>query len=237
MRKKPVARSFTQNSLKLESLLEYEPITDNQKLACDYWDDGFNLVLSGSAGTGKTFIAFNLALEDVLDKETVQEKLIVIRSIVPTRDIGYLPGDEDEKKRAYTNPYIGICQEILGATDAWEKLLESKKVYFESTSFIRGTTFNDAVILVDEMQNLNFHELDSVITRIGRNCRIILCGDYYQSDFDKDSYKKEKSGINEFMEIAAHMPRFEIVNFTWKDIVRSGLVRDYLMTKEMLNIK
>ena len=229
-----MARSFTQNSLRLESLLEYEPITDNQKLACDYWDDGFNLVLSGSAGTGKTFIAFNLALEDVLDKETVQEKLIVIRSIVPTRDIGYLPGDEDEKKRAYTNPYIGICQEILGATDAWEKLLESKKVYFESTSFIRGTTFQRTIIIVDEMQNLNFHELDSVMTRVGDHCRIIFCGDYLQSDFKHDD---ERDGVMKFLRIVDQLKYFSVVTFGWDDIVRSGLVRDYIMTKEMLGVK
>jgi len=228
-----VARNFSPNSIKLESLLEYEPITENQKLACDFWDDGYNLILSGSAGTGKTFIAFNLALEDVLDRDTVYDKMVVIRSIVPTRDIGFLPGDETEKKRAYTLPYIGICEEILGTSDAWDKLIDTKKVQFESTSFIRGTTFNDAIILVDEMQNLNFHELDSVITRIGRHCRLILCGDYYQSDFEKE---RDKSGVRTFMEIAESMPKFEIVKFTWKDIVRSDLVRDYIMSKEMLGI-
>jgi len=228
-----VARNFSPNSIKLESLLEYEAITENQKLALDFWDDGYNLILSGSAGTGKTFIAFNLALEDVLDKDTVYDKMIVIRSIVPTRDIGFLPGDETEKKRAYTLPYIGICEEILGMSDGWDKLIDTKRVIFESTSFIRGTTFNDAIILVDEMQNLTFHELDSVITRIGRNCRLILCGDYYQSDFEKD---RDKSGVKTFMEIAESMPKFEIINFTWKDIVRSDLVRDYIMSKEMLGI-
>ena len=202
--------------------------------AREAWKDGYNLVLSGSAGTGKTFLGLRLALEQVLDRESEYDELVIVRSIVPTRDIGFLPGDEEEKKQAYAAPYIGLLKEILGDGEAWNKLVAAKKLRFESTSFIRGTTFNNAIILVDEMQNLNFHELDSVITRVGHQCRFIMCGDYYQSDFQKDNDRK---GILQFMNIVVQLNQFDVIEFTWKDIVRSDFVRDYIMTKEMLGIK
>lgn len=229
-----MSRSYTSNTIKLENLHPFEPKTQNQMNARDAWNDGYNLVLNGSAGTGKTFLALRLALEKVLDRETEFDELVVIRSIVPTRDIGFLPGDEDEKKLAYEAPYIGLCNEIFGDAEAWGKLKSQHKVRFESTSFIRGTTFNNAIIVVDEMQNLNFHELDSVITRVGHQCKFIMCGDYYQSDFQKDNDKK---GILQFMNIVVQLNQFEVIEFTWKDIVRSDFVRDYIMTKEMLGIK
>lgn len=229
-----MSRSYTSNSIKLENLQTFEPKTQNQMNAREAWKDGYNLVLSGSAGTGKTFLGLRLALELVLDRESEFDELVIVRSIVPTRDIGFLPGDEEEKKQAYAAPYIGLLKEILGDSEAWNKLVAAKKLRFESTSFIRGTTFNNAIILVDEMQNLNFHELDSVITRVGHQCRFIMCGDYYQSDFQKDNDRK---GILQFMNIVVQLNQFDVIEFTWKDIVRSDFVRDYIMTKEMLGIK
>lgn len=229
-----MSRSYTSNSVKLENLQPFEPKTQNQMNAREAWNDGYNLVLSGSAGTGKTFLALRLALELVLDRESEYDELVIVRSIVPTRDIGFLPGDEEEKKQAYAAPYIGLLKEILGDGEAWNKLIAAKKLRFESTSFIRGTTFNNAIILVDEMQNLNFHELDSVITRVGHQCRFVMCGDYYQSDFQKDNDRK---GILQFMNIVVQLNQFDVIEFTWKDIVRSDFVRDYIMTKEMLGIK
>lgn len=229
-----MSRSYTSNSIKLENLQPFEPKTQNQMNAREAWKDGYNLVLSGSAGTGKTFLALRLALELVLDRESEYDELVIVRSIVPTRDIGFLPGDEEEKKQAYAAPYIGLLKEILGDGEAWNKLIAAKKLRFESTSFIRGTTFNNAIILVDEMQNLNFHELDSVITRVGHQCRFVMCGDYYQSDFQKDNDRK---GILQFMNIVVQLNQFDVIEFTWKDIVRSDFVRDYIMTKEMLGIK
>lgn len=229
-----MTKSYAPNTVKLEHLQPFDAITGNQQKACDYWDKGSNLILSGSAGTGKTFIGMNLALEEVLDRETPYHQLVIVRSIVPTRDIGYLPGDEEEKKQVYTLPYVGICSEIFGNGEAWTRLVMQKRVTFESTSFIRGTTFNNAIIMVDEMQNLNFHELDSVVTRIGNNCKLIMCGDYYQSDFKRED---EKKGIMDFLNIVESLQQFELIEFTWKDIVRSDFVRDYIMTKEMLGIK
>jgi len=217
--------------LKLENLRELEPITKNQEKVFKSYEDGYNLCLSGSAGSGKTFLALYLALEDVLNKDTPYDKVVIIRSVVPTRDIGFLPGNEDEKLDAYAGPYKGIMTELFADGNAWEKLVNQQFVEFTSTSFIRGITISNAIVIVDEMQNLNFHELDSVITRLGEATKLIMCGDYYQSDFDKE---KDRSGILNFLEIIQRMKYFDHIEFSWEDIVRSGLVREYIMTKEQM---
>jgi phosphate starvation-inducible PhoH-like protein len=220
-------------TVRLDDLLEYEPITENQKQAFEAWEDEDNLVLAGTAGTGKTFIALYMALEELLDPDSFYRRLVIIRSIVPTRDIGFLPGTAEEKKDMYNIPYKNICAELFGDVGAYNKLVTSRQIEFESTSFIRGSTFDDSIIIVDEMQNLTFHELDSVITRVGRNSKIIFCGDYKQSDF---KFQDEKDGLFKFMTILEQMKNFSIVQFGWDDIVRSGMVRDYIMTKEMLGV-
>lgn len=217
--------------VRLDDLYEYEPLTQNQKLAIEAYEDGDNLVLAGSAGTGKTFIALYMALEEMLDPNSPYRRIIIIRSAVPTRDIGFLPGTAEEKKMMYSIPYKNICNELFNDKGAWGKMTTASQIVFESTSFIRGSTWDDSLIIVDEMQNLTFHELDSVITRVGKQSRVIFCGDYRQSDF---KYKDEKDGIFQFLNILEHMKNFSIVQFGWEDIVRSGMVRDYIMTKEML---
>lgn len=217
--------------LKIDHLLTYEPITENQQIAYDAWNDGDHLVLCGSAGTGKTFMGMYLALWDVMDKSFEQNKLVIVRSVVPTREMGYLPGSVEEKVDAYTAPYKAIATELFDEKMAYENLEQQGLIEFVSTSFIRGTTLDDCVILVDEMQNLTFHELDSIITRVGRNSRIIFSGDYYQSDLGKESDKK---GILDFMNIMEVMNNFTTVEYGWADIVRSDFVRDYIMTKEMV---
>lgn len=224
------------NSLKVsgDELEHHEPITDAQEEAFEKWKQGYNLILSGSAGTGKTFIAMYLALKELYDKPELYRELVIIRSIVPTREIGFLPGNEDEKKQAYMVPYKQICFDLFGYDQAWPKLVSQKKIRFESTSFIRGSTFDNAIVLVDEMQNCNFHELDSIITRVGEDCRIIFSGDYNQTDFTRED---EKSGIIKFLAIVEQMRFFSNINFMWEDIIRSDLVRDYIMTKEMLKIR
>jgi len=219
--------------LRIDNLQTFEPITKSQEIVYQAWDDGHHLVLCGTAGTGKTFTALYLALEEVLEKSTVYDKVIIVRSIVPTREVGFLPGSLEEKISAYIGPYKAICSELFDVPDAYDRLNAAGSLEFMSTSYIRGVTISNAVILIDEMQNLTFHELDSIITRVGQNCRIIFCGDYYQSDFTKRS---DKQGLNQFLKIAEHMTRFSVVDFTWADIVRSDFVRDYIMTKEMLGV-
>lgn len=229
-----MARVKTPNNsmtVRLDDLLQFDPLTYNQEVAYKAWDDGDNLVLTGTAGTGKTFMALYLALEDVLDKETEWDKLIIVRSMVPTRELGFLPGDKEAKEEAFTTPYKSICNELFGDKNSYNKMVTSKQIQFESTSFIRGTTFDNCVIVVDEMQNLNFHELDSVITRVGRHSKIIFSGDYKQSDF---KYDDDRNGIIKFLQIVEQLKNFSIINFGWEDIVRSDFVRDYIMTKEML---
>ena len=215
--------------LRLEHLSKLEPMTSNQEVVFNSWAKN-NMVLSGSAGTGKTFISLYLALKDVMDKNTEYEKVLIVRSAVPTRDMGFLPGTQEEKEAAYTVPYQIIVNDLFQDREAWDKLIQMKQIEFCTTSYIRGLTFNDAIVLVDEAQNCNYHELCSIITRVGNNCKFVMCGDYYQSDFTRNN---DKDGINEFLDILDNMNHFEVVEFIWKDIVRSGLVRDFIMTKEL----
>lgn len=219
--------------LKIENLQRIDPMSDNQSKAFHGYHKDKNLILSGSAGTGKTFIAMYLALKEVLEGNSPYKKVVIIRSIVPTRDIGFLPGDEAEKKQAYMLPYIEICNELFNDKLAFEKLQDNGQIEFLSTSFIRGTTLNNCVIILDEMQNCVFRELDTVITRVGSRARFIMCGDYYQSDFDK---KTDKDGVLSFLKIVDAMNSFVHVEFKWADIVRSDFVRDYIVTKESMKI-
>jgi predicted ribonuclease YlaK len=219
--------------LKIEHLLRVDPMSDNQSKAFHGYHKDKNLILSGSAGTGKTFIAMYLALKEVLEANGPYKKVVIVRSIVPTRDIGFLPGDEAEKKEAYMIPYVEICNELFNDKRAFERLQDHGQIEFISTSFIRGTTLNNCIIILDEMQNCVFRELDTVITRVGSRARFIMCGDYYQSDFDK---KTDKEGVLNFLKIVDAMKAFTHVEFTWADIVRSDFVRDYIVTKETMKI-
>lgn len=221
-------------NIRLDQMDTIDPITAHQRQAWDAWREGDHIALIGTAGTGKTFLALYLALEEVMNRSTPYECVHIIRSVVPTREIGYLPGSVEEKLNAYTGPYRAAAHELFNDPKAYDKLVHNGYVSFESTSYIRGVTYDNAIILVDEMQNLNFHELDSVITRVGHASKIMFCGDYYQSDFKQ---QKEKDGVHTFLSILEHMRNFTTVEFTWEDIVRSDFVRDYIMTKEWMNIK
>jgi len=220
-------------AIRIENLRTIEPVTESQKDAWSSWREGDNLAMVGTAGTGKTFLALYLALEEVMDKSTPYESIRIIRSAVPTREVGFLPGTIEEKLDAFTGPYRAATADLFEDDRAYEKLVHNKYIQFESTSYIRGVTFDHSIVIVDEMQNLNFHELDSVITRIGHCSKIIFCGDYKQSDFKQTG---EKNGINTFLEILEQLKHFSVVEFSWEDIVRSGLVRDYIMTKEWMGL-
>lgn len=211
-----------------------EPLTENQKLSFEYFDKGKNLMLHGIAGTGKSFISLYLALREIMDNKNSQyKKVIIVRSVVPTRDMGFLPGSNKEKAKVYEAPYYAICTELFGRGDAYDILKQRNMVDFISTSFIRGITLNNSIIVVDEIANMTLHELDSIITRVGKNCKIIFSGDFRQSDFTKEH---EKNGLTEFMKIINHMKSFAFIDFKETDIVRSGLVREYIIQKDKLGI-
>ncbi len=215
------------------NLKHFEPLTKNQRLSFDAYDAGKNLMLHGIAGTGKSFISMYLALKQVLTENGPFKKIVIVRSVVPTRDMGFLPGNSKEKAKVYEAPYYAICTELFGRGDAYEYLKSKGIVEFISTSFIRGITLNDTIIIVDEMANMTLHELDSVITRVGKNCRIIFCGDFRQSDFIK---KQDKDGLMDFMRIIERMKSFVFVDFIEQDIVRSSMVKDYIIMKDRLGI-
>ena len=210
-------------------LIDIFPFSQAQEDFFRYYEKGYNLVLSGAAGCGKTFIALHHALNESKEHQ-YRKKVIIVRSVVPTRDMGFLPGTQKEKEAAYTTPYENIVNELYGDSKAWETLVDQGIIQFMTTSYIRGITLNNSIVIVDEMQNCNFHELDSVITRVGEESRIIFAGDYYQSDFTRD---RDRQGINKFLTILEKMNYFRHIRFEWEDICRSGIVRDYIMTKEL----
>lgn len=215
--------------IKLDNLKTFSPLTENQKLFFDAYKRGdYFIALHGVAGTGKTFIAMYKALEEVLDKSNPFNKIIIVRSAVQSREIGHLPGDVGEKMEIYQQPYRQICETLFGRKDAYQRLDEQGYVEFISTSFIRGMSFDDAIIIVDEVQNMNFEEIDTVMTRVGHRSKIIWCGDYRQTDLRKNN---DKSGLLKFFDIAYHMSAFTRIEFTVEDIVRSSLVRDYILAK------
>ena len=222
----------TSNALKirLDHMKTFQPLTDNQKLFFDAYKRGdYFIALHGVAGTGKTFVALYKALEEVLDKANPFNKIIIVRSAVPSREVGHLPGDIDEKTEIYRQPYQQICDTLFGRTDAYQRLEEQGHIDFISTSFIRGMSFDDAIILVDEMQNMTYEEIDTVMTRVGYRSKIIWCGDYRQTDLNKK--KSDVSGILKFFDIAYHMSAFTKIEFTPDDIVRSSLVKEYILAK------
>ena len=217
-----------------EHMLPIEPITDNQKVFFDEWDKGQMLYAYGVAGTGKTFIALYKALKDVLDDYTPYDKIYIVRSLVATREIGFLPGDHEDKSSLYQIPYKNMVQAMFEMPDdnSYEMLYDNLKaqetISFWSTSFIRGTTLDNAIVIIDECQNLNFHELDSIITRVGQDSKIIFCGDAAQTDLQRVN---ERTGIIDFQRIIQNMDEFSLIEFGIDDIVRSGLVKSYLISK------
>ena len=228
--REPKAVASNQLRLRLDNLKTFQPLTDNQKLFFDAYKRGdYFVALHGVAGTGKTFCALYKAIEEVLDKSNPFNKIIVVRSAVQSREIGHLPGDVNEKMEIYEQPYRQICETLFGRKDAWDRLEEQGHITFISTSFIRGMSFDDAIIIVDEMQNLTYEEIDTVMTRVGYRYKIIRCGDYRQTDLNKR--KNDVTGILKFFDIAQHMNAFTRIEFTVDDIVRSSLVKDYILAK------
>ena len=224
-RKKPLSSDY---------LINIEPISENQRRLFNSYKEGKHLVAYGCAGTGKTFITLYNAIRDVLDESSPYEKIYIVRSLVATREIGFLPGDYEDKSDIYQVPYKHMVKYMFQmSSDAdFEMLYGNLKaqdtIKFWSTSFLRGTTLDNAIVIVDEYQNLNFHELDSIITRIGENSKICFCGDARQTDLVKTN---DRNGIVAFMNILRKMSSFDIIEFEIDDIVRSGLVKEYIIAK------
>ena len=221
------------------NLISVKPITDNQKIVFETWKKKQNQFLFGCAGTGKTFVSLYLALQDVMNLQTKYDKVVLVRSLIPTREIGFLPGDEEDKAALYQVPYANMVQFMFQQPNEqafnmlYDKLKQQGSLYFLSTSFLRGLTFDNSIIIVDECQNLNFHELDTIITRVGQDSKIVFCGDFGQSDLSKTN---EKNGLHDFLRILEEMEEFNCVEFDIGDIVRSGFVRNYLIQKTKLGL-
>ena len=229
-RKKPINQTY---------FLDVNPITENQQLFFDEWTKGKNLFAFGAAGTGKTFIALYLALKEVMNEESPYDKVYIVRSLVSTREIGFLPGTHEDKSELYQIPYKNMVRSMFHMPDQasfdmlYDNLKGQETISFWSTSFLRGTTLDDAIVIVDECQNLNFHELDSIITRVGQDSKIVFCGDVNQSDLQRTN---ERNGILDFQRILENMEEFSAIEFGVNDIVRSGLVKSYLISKMTLGL-
>jgi len=229
-RKKPIS---------MDMMRDIEPLTDNQKALFEAYAKEQNLVAYGVAGTGKTFITLYNAIKDVLDPSTPYEKVYIVRSLVATREIGFLPGDHDDKSSLYQIPYKHMVKymfEMPSEADfnmLYGNLKGQDTIDFWSTSFIRGTTFDKTIVVVDEFQNLNYHELDSIMTRVGSQSKIMFCGDATQSDLIKQN---ERNGIVDFMQVLRLMSSVDVIEFGVEDIVRSGLVKEYILAKLELGL-
>ena len=229
MKRKPINSGY---------LTQIKPLTPSQEKVFDAFSKQKNLYLYGAAGTGKTFIGMYLALQEILNEKSSYDKLYIVRSLVPTREIGFLPGDHDDKAELYQIPYQNMVRYMFKMPDdasfdmLYANLKAQETISFWSTSF-RGTTLDNSIVLVDESQNLNFHELDSIITRLGVNTKIIFAGDAAQTDLVKTN---ERNGILDFMKIIQGMDEFEMVEFGIQDIIRSGLVKSYLINKLNLGL-
>ena len=225
--------------IRIDNMVSVKPITENQKRAFDAYKKGKNLFLYGAAGTGKTFISLYLAMQEVLDNRTPYDTVYLVRSAVPTREIGFLPGDEEDKTALFQVPYQNMVKFMFeqpnetAFMNLYDRLKSQGSLFFLTTSFLRGITLDNAIIIVDECQNLNFHELDSITTRVGQDSKIIFCGDVMQTDLQK---QYEKEGIVTFMKILEAMNEFENIEFNIGDIVRSGFVKNYLINKIKMGV-
>ena len=224
-RKKPLSGEY---------LIDIDPLTDNQRKLFDSYAEQKHLVAYGCAGTGKTFITLYNALREVLDERTPFEKIYLVRSLVATREIGFLPGSYEDKSDIYQIPYKNMVKYMFQMpSDAefemlYGNLKSQETIKFWSTSFLRGTTLDNSIVIVDEFQNCTAHELDSIITRVGENSKIMFCGDATQSDLQKSN---DRNGIVDFMNVLRKMPSIDIIEFGVDDIVRSGLVKEYILAK------
>lgn len=224
-----------QLKIKLDHLRTFEALSENQQKFFDmYKRGGYFMFCLGAPGTGKTFLSMYRSIEEVLSKDNPFKQVVIVRSIVPTREIGFLPGSLEEKQEIYELPYQEICTTLFGRKDAWERLKEQGYARFLSTTAIRGISIDDSIIIVEECQNFTFHELSTILTRVGYRSKIIFCGDRFQTDLGKN--KNDQSGLKQFLDISRTISSYEEVVFTSNDIVRSSLVRDFIIACEKAGV-
>ena len=222
---KNMARRKTVSDLINNDLQCVEPISKGQRQVFKAFDNDKHLILHGYAGTGKTFLALYLALND-LERYKTYSNITIIRSVVASRDIGFLPGSMDEKIEIYEEPYQSIVCELYGRGDAYNILKRNNWIQFKSTSFLRGLTQDNSIIIVDEIQNMNFQELSTISTRLGDNSRVIFCGDYRQSDLGR---YQERQELKKFLSIMERINNVETIEFGVDDIVRSEFVKNFII--------
>lgn len=215
------------------AMKKIQPLTPTQADLFDSYREDYNVAAIGSAGTGKTMCAMYLALNDVL-KTAEYERVIIVRSAVQTREQGFMPGSKQEKEAVFEQPYADITNDLFGRGDAYNILKSKGQIQFMTSSFVRGLTFDNAVIIVDECQSMTYHELDTIITRVGESSKIVFCGDTRQDDLEISRNKADISGLAQFLKVLDKIDSFETIKFTTRDIVRSGLVKEYIMAKEQL---
>lgn len=206
------------------------PKTETQETLFDEYNKGQNIVAVGSAGSGKTYVSLYLALQEVLEKEEY-EKVLLVRSAVQSRDQGFMPGSQKEKEAHYEIPFIDIVNDLFGRGDAYATLKQRGAIDFKSTSFIRGLTFNNTIVIVDELQNMSWEEAATICGRIGYNSKIILCGDTKQDDLKHSRNKQDVSGFKKLVAVAELMKSFSVIEFTPEDIVRSGFVKEFILAE------
>jgi len=222
------------NSSNLQ-LKHVAPVTDNQRLMFDYYEEGGLITAHGFPGTGKTFLSMYLALRDVFDKRTPYKKLVIIRSAQPSKQIGFLKGSDREKIAVYETAYKAHCTKLFGRGDAYEVLVNKGYLEFQSTSFLRGTEIEDSIVLIDEVQNLSYQEAKTAITRISGESRLIIAGDTKQDDLTSERFN-ETSGVSTLMEVLNRMPSAKFIQFSLDDIVRHGLIREYILAEHQLGL-
>lgn len=226
MSKRKVKQQAAENSKNHFKLKVVEPLTKNQQATFDAYDNDKNIVLHGYAGTGKTYISLYLALEEILENQTPFERVIIVRSIVPSREIGFLPGSLKEKVKVYEDPYKEICDDLFGRGDGYELLKMKGLIQFTTTSYLRGITFNNSIVIVDEAQNLQYSELYTTLTRLGDTSKLIMCGDFRQTDLKKH---ESNNSLNHIMNILKEMSNVKFIEFDKDDIVRSDFVRELII--------
>lgn len=215
---------FTMNQIR--------PLTPTQEDFFDSYNAGYNIAAIGTAGTGKTMCGLYLGLCDILDDDRYNQ-IIIVRSAVQTREQGFMPGTLSQKEALYAVPYADIVNDLFNRGDAWSILNQKNSIKFMTSSFVRGLTFDNSIIIVDECQSMTYHELDSIITRVGDSSKIIFCGDTAQDDLAGTRHKHDTSGLQDFLKVLKRMDQFKVVQFGIEDIVRSGLVKDYIIAKEL----